>query len=182
MVSEIGYVVFLLIELIVSFSIAAYIGSLLFSSLMGAPYVPTKQKDLEETLKAANLKKNQVFLELGSGDGRVTRTAAKLYGVQGLGIDVNPLLIWYARFLAKLHKVRNCTFQKQNIFNTDFSKADVIYQFLMPELIKKLFPKYRTEIKKGTIIISHGFEIYGLQKYLIKTVERKPFPSYIYRR
>ena len=176
------YIAFLFIECIVVGSIAAYLVSLLYSSFMGAPYVPSKQKAIEETLKKAKLKKNQLFLELGSGDGRAVRTAVKLYSVEGIGIDVNPLLVWWSKFLSDRSKLKNISFLKKNILKYDLSKADVIYLFLMPEFIKKLLSKFDKEIKKDTLVISHGFKIPTWEKYCFYTLERSLFSTYFYRK
>ncbi|NTU73819.1 methyltransferase domain-containing protein [Candidatus Roizmanbacteria bacterium] len=178
-VGYIAYTLALLVELIVAFSLCIYAISHVFSSLMGSPYVPTKKKEIEEMLKTAKLKKGQKFLELGSGDGRVVRTAVKMFGVVGQGIDINPTLVWIARFKARLQKLKNITFKTQNIFSTSYKDADVIYLFLMPELIAKMRPKMETEIKPTTIIISHGFKVEGWTPY--QTIVHKPFPTYYYQ-
>lgn len=148
---------------------------------MGSPYVPTKKKELINFLKEAHIKKGSVFLELGCGDGRVVATAVKEYGAKGIGIDINPLLIHWARFKARLAKVPDVKFITQNIFATDLSNADIIYLFLMPKLIEKLQPKMEHDTKKGAVIISHGFKAVGWEKYLTKTIEHKPFPTYYYQ-
>lgn len=176
-----AYLVFLIIEFIIAVTLCLYTGSLLYSSIMGSPYVPTKTKELLNFLKEAKIKKGQVFLELGCGDGRVVRNAVKEYGVKGTGIDINPFLIWWAKFRAKLAKVPNVEFKVENIFKTDLSKADVIYLFLMPELLAKLQGKFEKETKKGAILISHGFKIIGWEKHNFKTIPNKPFPTYYYK-
>jgi len=181
MTREIIYLIFLIIELILSVSIASYLAGLLYSSLKGAPYVPTEKKVIDEMLKAAELKKGQLFLELGSGDGRIVCRAVKKYGVRGLGVEVNPLLVQNARLQARLQKLAGVKFVKQNIFNADLKSAEVIYLFLMPKLIKELFPKFQKEIKKGALVISHGFKIENWENKLAHVIRTKPFPTYYYR-
>jgi len=173
-------IILILFELVFSASIAIYAVSMLYSQLKGAPYVPSNQKEIEELLKLAGLKPKQLMIELGSGDGRVLRTAVKNYKVQGIGIDVNPVLNSWATFLAKRQKLLNIKFISKNIFDYDLSKADAIYLFLMPELIDKLENKFNHEIRPKTIVISHGFEIKFWKKYLIKKRDHKPFPTYYY--
>lgn len=174
------YFLALFLELIFAISFAVYTISLLFSSIMGSPYVATKKKELYLILEEAHLKKNQIFLELGSGDGRVVRTAVKKYRVKGIGVDINPLLNFLAKNIARLQRLDNITFKTENIFKTNFNNADVIYIFLMPGLIKKLKYKLETQTKKKVLIISHGFKIIGWEKKLIKTIKNKPFPTYFY--
>jgi len=149
---------------------------------MGAPYVPTSKKNIHDILMKAGLKKGQSFLELGSGDGRIVREAVKKYGVTGTGIDINLLLIFLSRFLATHEHLKNIEFKRENIFKTDFSQAHVIYFFLMPELIKKIAVRFDKEVKKGTLIISHGFKIIGWENKLIDQIDTQPFSTFFYRR
>ncbi len=159
--------------------------SLIFSSLMGAPYVPTKNKLAIEILKEVKFKKNGLFVELGSGDARIVRSAVKNYGVRGLAIDVNGLLIIWSKILKfldpRLRGNDKLVFLKANILNVDLTKADYIYLFLFPELIKKLIPNFNRDLKKGTIIISHGFPVEEYKNKLFKKVERSTFPTYYYK-
>lgn len=176
------YLGLLVIELLFAISFCIYTFSLLFSSFMGSPYVPTKNKEIDEILKQAHLKKNQLFMELGSGDGRVVRRAVQQYGVKGIGVDINALLVSFSRVKTKFSKIRNISFYAKNIMDVDLRNADVLYLFLMPELIKKLTPKLEKELKTGTLIISHGFKIEAWQgKYLTDTISHVPFPTYYYR-
>ncbi len=175
------YVFVLILELIFAFGLCAFAVSLVFSSVMGSPYVPTKKQELLDFLKEAALKKGDIFLELGCGDGRVVRTAVEAYGVKGVGVDINMLLILWAKLKAKLSHTKGIEFRVQNIFKTDASHADVIYLFLMPELIAKLALKLKKEIKKNCVVMSHGFKIAGWDKYIVKTIPHKPFPTYYYK-
>jgi len=156
--------------------------SLILSSIMGAPYVPTKNKLALEILKEVRFKKNGLFVELGSGDGRIVRTAVKKYSVYGLAVDINGLLIIWSKFLAKLDRsYPRISFVNKNILNVDLTKADYIYLFLFPALIKKLIPNFDRDLKKETIIISHGFLIEEYKNKLIKKVDRSTFPTYYYK-
>lgn len=162
------------------FSMIIYTLSLFYSSLKGSPYVPSKQKELEYILKEAPLKKGKIFIELGCGDGRVVRTAVKKYRVKGIGIDVNPLIIHYARFLTCRQKI-SCEFLTQNLLDSDYRKADYIYLFLMPDLLKKLLPFLENQLKKNAVVISHGFKLHDWEQYLFKTISHVPFPTYFYQ-
>ena len=123
-----------------------------------------------------------MLVELGSGDGRLLRFAAKEYGVKGVGIEINPLLVWWSRLLSKKDGTNHdISFIKKNVFNYSLTKADYLYIFLMPELIVKLLPKFESELKKGVIIISHGFKIVGFEKRLIHTEPAKTFSTYYYK-
>jgi hypothetical protein len=169
-------------ELLILLGVSIYGIGLLFSSIKGAPYVPTSKKQLEKIFKNISPKKEDVFVELGSGDGRLVRYAVKKYDLQGIGIEINPLLIWWSRFLARRDRTsKNVQFLRKNIFNFSLARADYLYIFLMPELIQKLLPKFKKELKKGTIIVSHGFKIIGFEKRLIHIEPDKTFSTYYYK-
>ncbi len=159
--------------------------SLIISSLYGAPYVPTRNKLALEILKEVKFKKNGLFVELGSGDGRIVRTAVRNYGVRGLAVDINGLLIIWSKILKfldpRLRGDDRLVFLNKNILKVNLTKADYIYLFLFPALIKKLLPNFNTQLKKGTIIISHGFPIEKYKNKLIKKVNRSTFPTYYYK-
>ena len=140
--------------------------------------MPTQNKLTLDILKEVKFKKNGLFVELGSGDGRIVRTAVKNYGVCGIGVDVNPLLVFWANLLSNGND--SLAFKQANILDIDLTKANYIYLFLFPALIEKLVPKFKKELKKGTIIISHGFEIVEYKKKLIKKIPRSTFPTYYY--
>jgi SAM-dependent methyltransferase len=153
----------------------------IYGDIKGAPYVPTTALMVDEILRHAKLEKGQRFLELGSGDGRVVRRACGRYGVVGCGVDIHALLIIYSRLLARLQGQRNVRFLVQDFFVTDLRQADVLFLFLLPKTLKSLREKIVTECKKGTLIISHGFKIEGLEKMLESKIDRKLFPTYYYR-
>lgn len=182
MVAVILYFAAILAELVFAIGFSILTISFIYSSLKGSPYVPTRQKEIDRILKNTQLKPDQNFLELGCGDGRVCRRAASVYTMKALGVDVNTLLIWYAKLITKIKKVPNVEFRSQNIFVTDLSHADVVYLFLMPKLISQLVPKLERELKKKVIVISHGFKIVEWQNRLSKKISGKPFPTYYYQR
>ncbi|KKP60180.1 MAG: Methyltransferase type 12 [Candidatus Roizmanbacteria bacterium GW2011_GWA2_34_18] len=157
--------------------------SLIYSSFMGSPYVPTRNKVLLDILKEVKFQKGKLFVELGSGDARMIRIAVKKYHLNGLAVDINGLINLWAKILSKLDKTnKDIVYKTENIFDTNLTKADYLYLFLMPDLLKKLVPKFDQELKKGAIIISHGFPIKEYGKKLIKQVDRNPFPTYYYEK
>ncbi len=176
------YLSLMIIEIIILLGVSIYGISLMFSAFKGAPYVPTSKKQIEKILENAHLKKNSNFVELGSGDGRLIRYAVKNYGLRGVGVEINPLLVWWARLLAKregiAHKV---SFMHSDISHYSLNHADYLYLFLMPELIKKITPKLKKELKKGTVILSHGFKLPGYEKNLIHTEPDKAFSTFYYK-
>jgi SAM-dependent methyltransferase len=123
------------------------------------PYVPTPPEVVDAMLKAANITKNDVLYDLGSGDGRIVIRAAKDYGTTGIGIDINPQLVEQARQNAAKEKVSDkATFKVGDLFEEDLSKATVITLYLLPDVNLKLRPKL-LELKPGTRIVSHAFNM-----------------------
>ena len=147
---------------------------------LGAPFVPTSGQALDQILKKAKLKKGSVFIELGSGDGRLVMRAVQLCGVKGIGVEFNPLLVWYSRLMAKLLAISNLQFYQQNLFSTDLRSADTISFFLYPKTIRKLTKKIIKECRPKTLIISHGFRVKEFEQYLTLIIERKVFSTYSY--
>ena len=162
--------------------ITLYTIFLIYSSLMGSPYVATRNKQVDLILKELRPKKRKIFYELGCGDGRMIRQAVKKYGVLGYGFDINPLLLWWAKFLAKKDRLKNIFFEQKNILKINYQKVDYVYLFLLPELIAKLQKKLEDELPKKAIIVSHGFPLLGWEKRLIKKIDEKPFPTYFYKK
>lgn len=124
-----------------------------------APYIPTQSTQISKVLKRAGLKKDQVFYELGSGDGRVVLEAAKL-GAKAYGIEQSWLRIWYSRFKAwqlKSHLKSSVTFYHGNIFDQNYYPADIVYIFLLPEGVEKLESKLKKELASGSTIITQTF-------------------------
>lgn len=123
-------------------------------------FVPTPQAVVDEMLKVANVKKGDVLYDLGSGDGRIVITAAKRFGIRGIGIDIDPQRIAEANENARKEGVSHLvTFMQTDLFTTDISKATVVTLYLLPRLNVKLRPKLFAELKNGTRIVSHAFDM-----------------------
>jgi ribosomal protein L11 methylase PrmA len=123
-------------------------------------YVPTPQEVVEDMLRLANVKKGDVLYDLGSGDGRIAITAAKRYGVRATGIDIDPQRIQEANANAKKAGVTELVkFRQEDLFKADFKDATVITLYLLPDLNVKLRPRLLEELKPGTRIVSHQFDM-----------------------
>lgn len=123
-------------------------------------YVPTPEVVVEKMLEMAKVTGDDVLYDLGSGDGRIPITAAKKYGTRGVGIELRPELIEEANNNAKEAGVSDrVQFLEQDLFKTDISKASVVTLYLLPNLNVKLRPKLFQELKPGTRIVSHDFDM-----------------------
>jgi SAM-dependent methyltransferase len=126
--------------------------------VLDVPYVPTPQKVVNGMLELADVKKGEVVYDLGCGDGRIVITAAKEFGATGIGVDLNPERIEEANANAVEAKVEDkVTFHQGDLFNFDFSKADVLTLYLLPDVNLKLKPKILAEMKPGSRVVSHAF-------------------------
>lgn len=123
-------------------------------------YVPTPQEVVDAMLEMAKVTANDVIYDLGSGDGRIPITAAKKYGARAIGIDIDPQRIKEANENLKQAGVGDkVKFLNQDLFETDISDATVVTLYLLPSLNVKLMPKLMKELKPGTRIVSHSFDM-----------------------
>jgi precorrin-6B methylase 2 len=124
------------------------------------PYVPTAQLIVDAMLELAQVKKNDVLYDLGSGDGRIPITAAQKFGTRGVGVDIDPERIQESNANAKKAGVSDrVRFIQQDMFKTDLRDATVVTLFLLPDVNLKLRPKLLKELKPGTRIVSHSFDM-----------------------
>ncbi len=126
--------------------------------VLDVPYVPTPQSVVDGMLSLADVKEGEVVYDLGCGDGRIVITAAKEFGATGIGVDLNPERIREANANADEANVADkVTFYEGDLFNFDFSKADVLTLYLLPDVNLKLRPKIQAEMKPGSRVVSHAF-------------------------
>ncbi len=124
------------------------------------PYVPTPTEVVAEMLRLANVKAEDVVYDLGCGDGRIVITAAKEHGARGVGIDINPERIKESNENAQKAGVADrVTFKTQDLFESDLSAATVVTLYLLPDVNLRLRPKLLRELKPGTRIVSHAFDM-----------------------
>lgn len=123
-------------------------------------FVPTPQEVVDAMLKLANVHPGDVLYDLGSGDGRIAVTAARQYGIRACGIDIDPQRIQEANQNAKKAGVTNLVqFRREDLFKADFKEATVVTLYLLPELNVKLRPRLLAELRPGTRIVSHQFDM-----------------------
>ncbi|MCD9030361.1 class I SAM-dependent methyltransferase [Luteimonas sp. Y-2-2-4F] len=123
-------------------------------------YVPTPQPVVDAMLKLAGVNRNDVLYDLGSGDGRIPVTAAREFGIRAVGIDINPVRIREANANAQRAGVTELvTFREEDLFEADISEATVVTLYLLQSLNVKLRPKLLSELRPGTRIVSHAFDM-----------------------
>jgi len=154
----------------------------LWAILSLAPWVPSQKKDLERIFKVANLKPNEIFYDLGCGNGRINFYANRNFHVKSIGIELALPLFLTCKIRQIFHPNKNTFFKYKSLFKEDLSKADVIYVFGLPSsLEKKLKQKLEKELRPGTRVISYCFSIKGLKPKLIDKPDPKANPIYLYQ-
>jgi trans-aconitate methyltransferase len=124
------------------------------------PFVPTHEKVVDEMLKVAKVGKNDVLYDLGSGDGRIPITAAKRWGTRGVGVDIDPKRIEEARENAtKAGVADKVKFMQQDLFETNIKDATVVTLYLLPDVNLRLRPKLLADLKPGTRVVSHNYDM-----------------------
>jgi hypothetical protein len=124
-------------------------------------FVPTPPEVVAAMLKMARVGKGDVIYDLGSGDGRIVISAVKDFGAaRGVGIDIDPERIAEASENARQAGVADrVTFLNQDLFTTNFSDATVVTLYLLPSLNLRLRPKLLSDLRPGTRVVSHAFDI-----------------------
>ncbi|WP_207429451.1 cyclopropane-fatty-acyl-phospholipid synthase family protein [Pedobacter sp. SYSU D00535] len=129
-------------------------------ALAQVPYVPTPQNVVDAMLKLAKVTSNDVLFDLGCGDGRIVITAAKTYGTRGTGVDNNPERIKEANQNAKEANVTDkVRFVEGDLFKTDLRQASVVTLYLLPSVNMQLRPLLLKQLKPGSRIVSHAFDM-----------------------
>lgn len=124
------------------------------------PFVPTPESTVDEMLKMAGVSPGDIVYDLGSGDGRIIITAVKNYGARGVGVDIDPERITEANQNAhKAGVAQQVEFRQGDLFKADIGEATVVTLYLLPEVNERLKPKLLSELKPGTRIVSHAFDM-----------------------
>lgn len=124
------------------------------------PFVATSDNIVDAMLDIAGVKSTDVLVDLGSGDGRIPLAAAKRFGAHAIGIEIDPELVQRSRELARQEGVSDkVTFIQADLFQYDLSQATVVTMFLTPGVNLRLKPKLLRELKTGSRIVCHRFDL-----------------------
>lgn len=123
------------------------------------PFVPTPQQVVDKMIELAGVKKGDVVYDLGSGDGRIVITAAKK-GARAVGFDVDGDLVKESREnIRKAGLQELAEIRQQDILTVDLSGASVVTMYLLPDVNLKLKPHILSQMKPGSRIVSHAFDM-----------------------
>ncbi len=125
----------------------------------GAPFLPTGKKFVEGMLDLAALRPDDLFVDLGSGDGRLVIAAARR-GARAVGYEINPFLVAIAYFRIWRAGVRNrATIHWQSFWSADFRSADVVSIFGITGIMPRLEKKLTAELRPGARVVSYIFSL-----------------------
>ncbi len=123
-------------------------------------FVPTPSETIERMLELAEVTADDVVYDLGSGDGRIVILAAKRYGARGVGVEIDPTLVWFSiRNARREHVDHLVTFLHQDALTIDVSPATVVTLYLSPQANRRLRPILQTQLRPGARVVSHAHDM-----------------------
>lgn len=157
-------------------------GTAAWAGWRAAPYVPTRQADVERMLALAELRPGELVYDLGAGDGRFVLSAAKR-GARAVGYEISFLPYWVARLRLALARIGSAgRMEFHDFFHQSLAAADVVVCFLTPAAMAKLGPKFTAELRPGTRIVSYAFAIPGWTPLRKDKPTPRTMAVYLYRR
>jgi 16S rRNA A1518/A1519 N6-dimethyltransferase RsmA/KsgA/DIM1 with predicted DNA glycosylase/AP lyase activity len=124
-----------------------------------APYYPTPESIVDRMLELGGLKAGEKMFDLGSGDGRIVIMAARKYRANAVGVELDHDLVQSSSAKIRQLGLKNAAIIEGDMLKQDYSSADLITVYLLPESNIKLQPILDKQLKKGTRIIAHDFII-----------------------
>lgn len=167
-------------EMLVVVLIALVLGATLVT-LKFAPWLPARGRDISRVLKLADLQPKEKFYDLGCGDGRLVRAAARK-GADAVGIELSPPLYIWCRLHGFLKPLPGARFRLRNFFRINLTDSDVVYLFGTQDTVGgDLKAKLEQELRAGTRVISYVFPISGWEPVSVDKPEGE-LAIYLYRR
>jgi len=151
-------------------------------NVLDVPYVPTPDEVVARMLTMAGVNNKDFLYDLGSGDGRIVIAAARDYGARGIGYDLNPKRIQESNENARKAGVTNrVRFVLKDLFGADLTGATVVTLYLLPDVNLRLRPKLLAELRPGTRIVSHNYDMGDWTAEAVEEITVKGTKHYIYR-
>jgi protein-L-isoaspartate O-methyltransferase len=152
-----------------------------------APYYPTPETVVEKMLLFAGLKPGEKMFDLGSGDGRIVVMAAHKFKADATGVELDDDL--YKQSSARIEEMglaKTARIIHGDLLKQDYSPANVITVYLLPSTNEKVRPILEKQLKKGTRIVAHDFEVGGWTAEKTENIEDdgegRAHTLYLYRR
>lgn len=127
----------------------------------GAPYLPILRRPAEDLLDLADLQAGQTIIDLGSGDGRLLKLAARR-GLRGIGYEINPWLYLISRVSLWRYRDR-VTLHLADYWQVKLPPADGVAVFLIGRYMARLEAKLQTELTRPTVVVSYVFALPNLR-------------------
>ena len=143
-----------------AFAVAAAILGAADQPYTDVPFVPTPANVVEAMLDLAGVSPTDVLVDLGSGDGRIVIAAAKRFGIQATGVEIDPELVRQSETLARQEGLESkARFVRADLFEYDLRQASVVMMYLTPGVNLRLRSRLLSELRPGTRVISHRFDM-----------------------
>ncbi len=157
---------------------------LVYSSIIAAPPVPTKAGDVRRMIGLGEIKPTDTVYDLGAGDGRLILGAAEFSDSERIiGYELSPVHVLICKIKILLSgQSDRISIRMNNFYTANLSDADVVFCFLNPFALEKLRPKFESELKKGSRVVSYSFQIEGWKATLEDRTAENRLPIYVYQR
>jgi SAM-dependent methyltransferase len=143
-------------------------------------FIPTPDDAIAAMIQLAQVTADDLVYDLGCGDGRLLIQTARL-GARGVGIDIDPVRIAEARALAAAAGVSDrLQFHQGNLYDACFETATVVMLYLLPRLNVRLLPRFRAQLRPGSRIVSHQFDMEGWEPNCVVTLVPSEEDSTLY--
>ncbi len=153
-----------------------------FALFSFAPWVPSKNKDMDRIFAMINLKPGDKFYDLGCGDGRVVIEASK-QGAQAIGVELSPVMWLICQVRKYFNSKYSISFVLDSLYSQNVSDADIIYLYGLQETMRgRLKTKLEKELKSGTRVITYTFPIEGWEPEQISKPSSEDLSVYMYVR
>lgn len=142
-----------------------------FQSKKIVPFVPSPQEVVDKMIDLASVKTGDLVYDLGSGDGRIVIAAAKK-GAKAVGFEIDGDLVKQSRENIRAAGVQDSAeIRQQDILTVDLSQASVVTMYLLPDVNLKLRPNLLSQLKPGSRVVSHSFDMGDWKPDKIERVE-----------
>ena len=133
-----------------------------WSGIIGAPWLPTPKSKVRAMLQIADVNQEDTLYDLGSGDGRIIVMAAKEFGAQSIGIEIDPLRLLWSRLSIRRNRLQEkVDVLRANFFKINLEDATVVTLYQGHKINEKIRNKLADELRKGTRVVSYRFILEG---------------------
>ncbi|MBU1089678.1 50S ribosomal protein L11 methyltransferase [Patescibacteria group bacterium] len=146
-----------------------------------SPFIPSNRKTIEKMLRVAKIKKGERVIDLGCGDGRIVFLAEKKFHAKAEGYEIS-IFVWLLAQINRFFKCAKSKIYRRNFFEADLRRADVVFCYLLPEVMKKLSPKFKRELKHGARVVSASFSLPNFKLHKKHEREGKAGTIFVYKK